>query len=270
MQKISLVATDLDGTLFYDRERITPRDRAMLARLKDEGVMLAFATGREMRLVAPAMDRLALWDDPKYVIHSGGSGIFQVSAREDRLLAVMEPQTLRDVFLKYAYLPLSFVLMKDNMMHTNRRTAILDHESELLKCPLIEAPDFAALLTEPNSKLVVCGEEADLVSCLPILTADTDPRYEFHRSHDNYIDCYARGIDKGTALSALCDELGIPIEETLAIGDNLNDVQLLNAAGYSACPGDAHPAVPALVDFVACPAHEGAFADACEHFIFQS
>ncbi|NCB28324.1 MAG: HAD family hydrolase [Clostridia bacterium] len=269
MHSISLIATDLDGTLLYDRGRITPRDRAMLTRVREAGIPLVFATGRDLRLILPVLDRLKLWDEVRYIIHTGGSGLYDVKTRTDRCLAELSPETLRDIYAKYASLPLSFLLTQDDIMHTNRMTDILRRESALLDCPIVEEPDFSAILTRPNGKLVTCGEIEDLESALPILTADPDPRYEFHRSHDNYIDCYVRGIGKGTALTTLCEMLSIPVSETLAIGDNLNDLQILETAGYSACPGDGHPGIFSVVDYIACPALEGAVADVCEHFLFE-
>ena len=119
------------------------------------------------------------------------------------------------------------------------------------------------------NKIVLNAPLEDIDRTLPILTADTDPRYQWHRSHDNYIDCYARGISKGTALTALCETLGIDPARTLAIGDNENDIQLLDAAGTSACPADGTDTAKAHADYVCCPAHEGAFADMCEHYIFE-
>lgn len=266
MPLISLVATDLDGTLFYDRENITNRDFSMLRHLKEQNVTVVFATGREMRLVTPALDHLTLWDIPQYIIHSGGSGLFTVNTRTDRCLAEMQPSTLHDIYARYHTLPVSFMLMQDDIMHTDKMTPILRQESALLHCPVVEEPDFSSILTRPNSKLVVCGTTQQLQQVLPILTADPDPRFAFHRSHDNYIDCYARGINKGTALLSLCEMLTVHIHQTLAVGDNLNDIELLQTAGLSACPGDGHPDIKSLVDYVACPAYEGAFADACEHF----
>ena len=105
---------------------------------------------------------------------------------------------------------------------------------------------------------------------MPILSADQDPRYQWHRSHDNYIDCYARGIDKGAALSTLCARLGLDPARTLAIGDNENDIQLLDAAGLAACPGDGTDSAKAHADYICCPAAEGAFADLCEHYLFSA
>lgn len=267
MNPITLVATDLDGTLFYDRENITSRDRACLARLRDAGVTLVFATGRELDGVRPALRRLSLWDAPRYIIHSGGGGIYDVAQDRDDALGVMDAATLRDIYRRYKGYGVPIMISQHGRLYTSMLTDILRNEARLLGYEITEVPDFESVLTEPNGKIVMNGTIAQLERMLPIVTADPDPRYRWHRSHDNYIDCYRAGIDKGAALGKLCAMLGVPLSDTLAIGDNLNDLQLLSTAGHSACPGDAHPDVLPAVDFVACPAQEGAVACACDHFI---
>ena len=269
MNPVTLVATDLDGTLFYDRQHISERDRACIARLKRTGIMLVFATGREMDGICPALNRLSLWDGPQYIIHSGG-GIYDVARRKDYALGMLEAGTLRDIYHRYRGYGIPIMISQDGQLYTSCLTDILRREALLLGYEITEVPDFETVLTKPNGKIVMNGTVEQLARMLPIVTADPDPRYRWHRSHDNYIDCYCAGIDKGAALRELCRRLDMPIAQTLAIGDNLNDLQLLQAAGYSACPGDGHPAVLPMVDFISCPAQEGAFACACEHFIFQS
>lgn len=268
MNSISLVAADLDGTLFYDREHITPRDRAALDRLHADKIHFVFATGRELRGVTPSLDLHNMWDVPEYVIHSGGSGIFNVRTREDEMLATLSPETLCDLYDCCKDMDISILMAYDDVFYTNHMSPILRQEAKLLWRELVEPADFRSVLTRPNAKFILNGTDEQIERVLPVVTALNDERYCFHRSHDNYIDCYAAGATKGTALALLCERMGIGLEETLAVGDNLNDLQLLETAGVSACPGDGHPALFPLVDYVACPACEGAVADACEHFIW--
>mmetsp|Transcript_131514 Transcript_131514/g.420831 ORF Transcript_131514/g.420831 Transcript_131514/m.420831 type:complete len:169 (+) Transcript_131514:563-1069(+) len=47
------------------------------------------------------------------------------------------------------------------------------------------------------------------------------------------------GMDKGVALRQLCDELGIALDETIAFGDGINDVEFLEAAGCGIAPSNA-------------------------------
>ncbi|MBL0927377.1 MAG: MarR family transcriptional regulator [Phycisphaerales bacterium] len=56
--------------------------------------------------------------------------------------------------------------------------------------------------------------------------------------------------DKGPRFTALCERLGVSGDETLYIGDDVNDLPAIERAGVSACPADAHPAVRARVDLV--------------------
>ncbi|MDY2968654.1 MAG: Cof-type HAD-IIB family hydrolase [Butyricicoccus pullicaecorum] len=269
MSCFDFVVTDLDGTLFYDRENICDRDRDALHRLKAQGIRCAIATGRELDAVVPALDRLNLWDDFTHIIHSGGAGVYTIATRENQMTGMLSIQTLCEIFDRYVDLGLSFVLPMDGKLYVSRRTSLLENEARLLCYPLVEVPDLKTIIYKPMNKIVLNAPLEDIDRALPILTADTDPRYQWHRSHDNYIDCYARGISKGTALTALCETLGIDPARTLAIGDNENDIQLLDAAGTSACPADGTDTAKAHADYVCCPAHEGAFADMCEHYIFE-
>lgn len=268
MQKIRLVATDLDGTLFYDRFHIAPADRAMLDRLRREGIVCCAATGRELAAVRPAFDRLGLWPCFDYVIHSGGAGIYTVATGTDEQRGLLSAEQLRTIIARYRDADIALVLPMDGHFYASRRTAILDRECALLGYELEVYPDLRAVVTHPHNKIVMNGTREQVEHMLPIVLADPDPCCRWHRSHDNYIDCYARGVDKGAALTALCERLGFSAAGAMAIGDNENDLQLLAAAGIAGCPGDGADHAKAVADYVACPAEQGAFADFCAHYLF--
>jgi phosphoglycolate phosphatase (TIGR01487 family) len=59
------------------------------------------------------------------------------------------------------------------------------------------------------------------------------------------------GIDKGTALEALAQEMGLLPSDFLAIGDSLNDIQMLRTAGIGVTVANAHPDTKAVAEFVA-------------------
>lgn len=268
MPTFDLIATDLDGTLFYDREHLTDRDRAALDQVRALRIPCAIATGRELDAIFPALDRLNLRGYFDYIIHSGGAGFYDMARQENIMTGMLSVQTLRAIFERYHACGLSLVLPQDGTLYTSRRTALLENESRLLACPLIEVPDLREVMTHPHNKIVLNGTLDEIEQILPIVLADPDPAYQWHRSHDNYIDCYARGVSKGSALDALCTRLAIDRARTLAIGDNENDLQLLEAAGVAGCPGDGTASARAAADYVCCPAYEGAFADFCERYLF--
>ena len=68
---------------------------------------------------------------------------------------------------------------------------------------------------------------------------------------DMWMDCMASGVNKGEAVKLLQESLGILPEETIAFGDQLNDMEMLKQAYYSFAIGNARPEVKAAARFQA-------------------
>lgn len=74
--------------------------------------------------------------------------------------------------------------------------------------------------------------------------------------------------DKRAVLEAAAREEGLPLSAFAFIGDDVNDLEVMAAAGFSACPADALPAVAAIADYVCRrPGGEEAFREVCELII---
>lgn len=263
MSVYSLIATDLDGTLFYDRANITARDRDALYAVHDAGKTVVIATGREFPAITPALDRLDLWGCIDYIIMAGGAQIYDVRLREITTVGALTPDMLSAVYRRYRNYPISIVLPQDGVFYLSRLTDGMRAESALLGIKLDHRAELTDVFTSPSPKLIFHGTTEEVEAILPVLAADDDPLVVFRRSHDNYIDCYAAGVSKSAALGQLCGRLGISLAQTAAIGDNHNDLDLLAAAGKSACPSDGVEEAKQAADYVTCPAHAGAFADFC-------
>jgi Cof subfamily protein (haloacid dehalogenase superfamily) len=78
---------------------------------------------------------------------------------------------------------------------------------------------------------------------------------------------FAPGASKGAALLALAGRLGIPAAETFAIGDGLNDISMLKAAGVSVAMAGAPPSVRAAARFVTTSNDEEGFARALAMYV---
>lgn len=94
-----------------------------------------------------------------------------------------------------------------------------------------------SLLRKAGFKIgVVTGEKADL------------NRRRFSKLKVDFYcpDCR----DKLSAVSDICSQLGLSLDNVLYIGDDLNDLELLKAVGYSCCPANAQPEVKAVVDYI--------------------
>ncbi|MEG0737402.1 MAG: HAD-IIB family hydrolase, partial [Longicatena sp.] len=89
-------------------------------------------------------------------------------------------------------------------------------------------------------------------------------------SSDRYLEMNRAGVDKGLGLRELAQHLGIPVEQTIAIGDNFNDIAMLKTAGLSVAVANAAQEIKDICDYVTTADHnEGGVAEVIEKFIFE-
>ena len=82
-----------------------------------------------------------------------------------------------------------------------------------------------------------------------------------------YVEVFAKGASKGTALSALAAHLGIRKEEIACIGDGENDLSMFNAAGLKIAMGNSVPELKEKADFVTESNNRNGVAEAVERYI---
>ena len=96
-----------------------------------------------------------------------------------------------------------------------------------------------------------------LCMCLPERSAEVEctlkhrfPSLSISRSSDILVEVNAAGVSKAVALRAFCDAKGIRVEDTLAFGDNYNDLEMLRAAGLGVAMGNAPDDIRDIAGFV--------------------
>ena len=104
---------------------------------------------------------------------------------------------------------------------------------------------------------------------LPDEVADRLQTRFFLINHPTYAEFGTKGYSKATAMQFLMDRLGIDRDHVIAMGDSLNDTEMLRAAGIAVVMGDGHPDVKALADFISIPSHEGGVGQAIEELVLK-
>ena len=84
----------------------------------------------------------------------------------------------------------------------------------------------------------------------------------------SYLDIIPFGLNKGTSLAYLCEYLKIPLNNVIAIGDNLNDLEFLQIAGTGVALNNSYPDLKEVADYITVKnVTEGGFAEAVFKYI---
>lgn len=86
--------------------------------------------------------------------------------------------------------------------------------------------------------------------------------------HETYLEAVPNGTDKGKAVRLVMEALNLPMENSIAMGDSLNDLDMLNVAGIAIAMGNACDELKMAADYVTASVSEGGIAQALEKYVF--
>ena len=160
--------------------------------------------------------------------------------------------------------------MTEWMREEALRTIPNPHVRELVRTLRSPVPELKAFLRERGAgvqklQLYILDRERRLRALeeLPKRFADLS----FSTSMPFNIEVNAQNATKGHALRALCDALGLDIRQTMAFGDDTNDLDLLRMAGLGVAMENANPAVKAAADLTTSTNNAAGFAAAVERYV---
>jgi hypothetical protein len=114
----------------------------------------------------------------------------------------------------------------------------------------VEVADVLEHTAEGVVKLVVRHEGLDSAELMLALEALLGQEAHATSSHAGWVELSAFGVTKAFGLLRVCERLGVSIDATVAVGDGLNDLSMLTAAGRGYAMANGHPDVLAAVDRV--------------------
>lgn len=244
-----LVALDLDGTLLDSQHRLPPRSVQALRRLQEQGVRLVLASGRPHVSVAPLAKSLGIHQP----ILSFNGAMLQASPDGPLLFHHPVPPEWVARIIEYAEeRGYSLNLYPEGVWHVredNRWTRLYARRTSL--APVVRPDLYAWMRGRPSTKVILFAEPQETPLLLREWQARVGEQLYVTISEPEHLEFMASGVSKGEALRWLQEHWGISPDETAAFGDSLNDVPLLEAAGYRVAMANARPEVKAVAHEIA-------------------
>ncbi len=266
---IRLLALDIDGTLVGDSFRVSDRTAAAIRAAVRAGVRVSLATGRMACSGAVYAHQLGLTEP---IIGHQGAVVRMMPtrpaaidpheppfrARVGRLLhhTSLDAATAREA--------IAWCLARDLDPHVNTLERIVawrgdrqfEDYSGYLGPDAIIVADLARAIRRPVSKVIAVGEPPRPMELVAEARRAFAGRAGVTLSHPRFLEFTAPGVSKGRAVAWLAHQAGIPMSQVMTIGDALNDLEMIEAAGHGASMVTAPAAVRAAARYVAPPVDE--------------
>jgi Cof subfamily protein (haloacid dehalogenase superfamily) len=250
---IRLLAVDIDGTLLDSCGRLPDAHRAALADAAAAGIEVALATGRSFHFAMPVVHLLAL---PVTLIvnngalvknSTGATAMRHLLPREVARRVLAETHVYEDSVAVVFDRPdeRQVVFERMDWSHPNRAAYYEKNRAFIAEAPA----SLTEALTEDPIQVMFNGGVAPMRALARVLrTSGRSDEYtvaitEYAQRDFSMVDVNGAGCSKGATLARWADARGVASTEVMAVGDNLNDVEMLDFAGTAVVMGNAADAI---------------------------
>lgn len=271
--KIRLLVVDLDGTVVGESNQITPTVIAAVQAAQRQGVRVAIATGRmyrsALRFHQVLGSDLPLMTYQGALIKNPGDGevIRHWALSPDyatKLLDYLEQPELRDRLSIHFYI--------NDQLYVREITQDTRLYAKRSNIEPIAVGDLRQIVDQKPTKILALSCDPALIDDLLVsLRSRYSPaELYFTKSVATFLEATHPLVNKGTAVRYLAEEmLGLRAENVMTIGDNFNDLEMLQYAGVGVAMGNAPEPVKAIARWVAPEVEADGVAVAIQKFVLD-
>lgn len=251
LQLYKAVFIDVDGTLIRSDHSISAATLNILQKLKEKNILVVLVSARPLSGIEPIAKKTGLLNNPiaslnGAYIASKGKIIFE--AKIDIDIANRAHEELQ----KY---DATTIYYQQGLWFSEAQNFNTDHEQKITSVPVIIQPFNQTLQywrinnTGPN-KLMVISEEIIIKEIQDNLKQRFMIDLDIYTSKPTFLEVMNKKASKTNAVKLLIDLYNITREETIAIGDNFNDKEMIEFAGTGIAMGNAPDEVKAVADYI--------------------
>lgn len=248
---ISLLFSDLDGTLKREGQDVDAELQARLRDLPAQGVRLVVATGRMFSSAAPIVRPFC--GDQDLIITYNGAETRRLADGKRIAHHPLSPEDAGRAFDVCSAMAIHVQAYVDDTLLAVQDHPLLRVYAERSRVPYRLA-EKDACCASPTKLLAIEPDEAVMAKLEARLAADG---LNVYRSRRDYLEIVAEGVDKGAAARDVLAYLGLQRSEAAASGDEDNDVPLLREAALAFGLGEGTPGLRAAANVMLMPPPEG-------------
>ncbi len=274
----TLVAFDMDGTLLNSAKKISPLTSQTIRKSVEAGKIVALCTGRS---IPELQDYMKLMPEVGYGICASGALVYDFGKDEPVHVDSFTKEQIagiREVCYGEGHddIMLQIMAPKEAFVSEEQYQRIGDYNMDqytslfLTADTHVPSEEVEKILTDPGAEFVKINLFHRSYEARERSRAKFEKLglgMELADSEITNLELTPTGTTKGKGLRMLCEMMGVPVEQSIAVGDADNDREALAAAGLAVAMGNASPAIQALADVVVADNDHDGCAEVMEKYL---
>jgi len=260
---VRLLAVDIDGTLLDSSGKLPDGHRVALAEATAAGIAVVLATGRALHFAKPVADAIGI--RAAMIVNNGA--VARDADGRTALRHLLPRDVARTILASTRAFEASVAIVFDRQderqivfermdwSHPHRRGYYARNSAFIAEAPLDTALDDDPIQVMFNGSVAPMRALVAALRAMPRADAFTVAITEYEARDFALVDINGPGCSKGSTLARWAQLCGVSREQVMAVGDNLNDLEMLEFAGRPVLMGNATDAMKAR-GFPTVPSHD--------------
>ncbi|MGL5260483.1 MAG: Cof-type HAD-IIB family hydrolase [Lachnospiraceae bacterium] len=249
---MKILFMDLDGTLLNDKKEVTPKNKKALKHALEQGHKLIICTGRALDSAKRTAIRLGLDGEGCFVVAYNGGQIYDMEKNE-LIYTCQVPVEITDrIVLEAKKFGVHLQAYGTKEIITEEENECVKRYAKILSMEYKVVPSMMKEVEYSTPKLLAIEFEQPerLREFRDLLKECTNEMVDLFFSCKEYLEIMPVGVSKGFAIKWLCNYLNIPLENSVAVGDEENDLAMIKTAHVGCAMKNGVPAVHAVADYI--------------------
>lgn len=280
---IRLVASDIDGTIIGENNQISIQNRKAIQDMKKANIDFTICTGKPYAMVKNFCEDLhasyGIFGNGNQIIDlKTGKEIFRKTLTQEEVITCMKLAKREKLHLhfytenevitpKLMYMDLRNFILKDSIFHSDLNFKVVPNLEAYIEK---NHPTIFKLIISSTSNLTNLQEEINRKMAVTTYRVTKTKEYKdriINKEYE-YLDITPSRTNKSEALVTLSKYLEVSTEEVMAIGDNLNDIDMIRNSGIGVAVANSYDAVKAVATYTTVNSVENSgFAEAVYKYI---
>lgn len=272
MNNKKILFSNLDGTLWGQNRTLSEKNRNAIQKLLKQGHYFVIATGRPVASGRQVAQELGLTQPGCYMIAFNGAVLYDCAADRVLMKDSMQLEYALDIFEKAEKAGIYVQTYTSSDVITKKHTKELDYYIKNTKMKYkLTNKIYDVLEEEPQKVLLISLDDREKLEQFQKnnLAWEKGKCHSFF-SCDEYLEYCPVETDKGYALNYITKILDVPHENTIAVGDEANDISMIKTAKLGVAVANAKKEVKKVANYITINDCENdAIAEVIEKFILN-
>lgn len=260
-----LMAVDMDGTLLTSEKTISEATVKAIEKAYSAGKVVTISTGRPVQGLSN-YESVIKPDIP--VITYNGAMLIKLHSKEILFQQNVDSSSAREVIMRGNEAATTVVVWSDNKLYANKINERVEEYKKLSGLEPIIIKNVDEIVSQGVTKLLWLDEPHKHIEYQRWLNENLiNRKINYCTSQPSFLEFMGEGVSKAVAMEKLGELLGVLREESIAVGDGFNDLEMIEYAGLGIAMENAPDEVKERADYITDSNDEDGVAKAIERFM---